>query len=110
LVNWVDQATAREIGQFRELAELHYGRVDARLEQRLSEMDQRLSLMEQRLSLMDQRLTLMDQHFTQRLGQLKAELQADMAAQRAETIKWMILFWVGTTVPLAGLMIALIKP
>ena len=38
LVTWVDQATARELGHIRELAELHYGRFDARLEQRLAEI------------------------------------------------------------------------
>jgi hypothetical protein len=32
-----------------------------------------------------------------------------MARQRADLVKWMFLFWVGTTAPLAGLMIALIK-
>jgi hypothetical protein len=64
LVTWVDQATARELGHIRELAELHCGRFDARLEQRLAEL-------------------------------------------RAELIKWMFLFWVGTIVPVAGLMVVL---
>ena len=32
-----------------------------------------------------------------------------MANQRDDLLKWMFLFWVGTMVPLAGLMIALIK-
>jgi len=33
----------------------------------------------------------------------KAELQAGLASQRAELIKWMFLFWAGTA--LAGLLI-----
>jgi hypothetical protein len=73
LVTWVDEATARELGHIRELAELHYSRFDARLEQRL------------------------------------AELRAELAAQRSDLIKWMFLFWIGTIVPLAGLMVALVK-
>jgi hypothetical protein len=32
-----------------------------------------------------------------------------MAIQRGDLIKWMFLFWVGTIVPLAGLMVALVK-
>jgi len=32
-----------------------------------------------------------------------------MANQRADLVKWMFFFWVGTIVPLAGLVIALIK-
>ncbi len=32
-----------------------------------------------------------------------------MANQRADLVKWMFMFWVGTIVPLAGLMIALAK-
>jgi hypothetical protein len=66
LVTWVDGATAREMQLIREMAELHYSRFDARLEQRVAEL-------------------------------------------KAELIKWMFLFWVGTIVPLAGLIVALVK-
>jgi ABC-type phosphate transport system auxiliary subunit len=95
LVTWVDQATARELGHIRELAELHYGRFDARLEQRLAELRAELDA---------------------RVGSVRAELEAridrvDLRIEtvRAELIKWMFLFWVGTVVPLAGLMVALLK-
>jgi len=89
LVTWVDQATAREIGLIRELADLHYSRFDARLEQRLAELRAELLAEIGRLD-----------------GRIDA-LRLEMAAQRAELIKWMFLFWVGTIVPLAGLMVAL---
>jgi hypothetical protein len=36
-------------------------------------------------------------------------LEKRLAEQRADLIKWMFLFWIGTVVPLAGLMIALYK-
>lgn len=36
-------------------------------------------------------------------------LEKRLAEQRADLLKWMFIFWVGTVVPLAGLMIALIK-
>ena len=43
------------------------------------------------------------------LAELCAELRTEMANQRADLIKWMLIFWVGTIVPLAGLVIALTK-
>ena len=50
-----------------------------------------------------------DAHLEKRLGDLRAELRTEMANQRAELIKWMFIFWAGTVVPLAGLMVALVK-
>jgi succinate dehydrogenase/fumarate reductase flavoprotein subunit len=84
LVTWVDEATARELGHIRELAELHYSRFDARLEQRQAELRADL------------------------IGRIET-LRTEMATQRSDLIKWMFLFWIGTIVPLAGLMVALVK-
>jgi hypothetical protein len=84
LVTWVDEATARELGHIRELAELHYSRFDARLDQRLADLRADL------------------------YGRIEA-LRTELAVQRGDLIKWMFLFWVGTIVPLAGLMVALVK-
>ena len=47
--------------------------------------------------------------FDAKLEQRVAELRRDMADQRADLIKWMFIFWVGTVVPLAGLILALHK-
>lgn len=38
-----------------------------------------------------------------------AEVRAEMAGQRADLIKWMFIFWAGTVIPLAGLLIALTR-
>jgi hypothetical protein len=84
LVTWVDDATARELGRIRELAELHYSRFDARLDQRLAALRADL------------------------YGRIEA-LRTELAVQRGDLVKWMFLFWVGTIVPLAGLMVALVK-
>jgi hypothetical protein len=40
---------------------------------------------------------------------MKAELRAEMANHRADLIKWMFIFWAGTVIPLAGLMVALLR-
>jgi hypothetical protein len=45
--------------------------------------------------------------FEARLEKGLAEVRAEMAAQRADLIKWMFIFWAGTVIPLAGLAIAL---
>ena len=106
LVTWVDQATARELGHVRELAELHYGRFDARLEQRLAELRADV----------DARIESLRTELHTRIESLRTDLytridavRVEMMAQRADLIKWMFLFWVGTIVPLAGLMVALVR-
>jgi len=43
------------------------------------------------------------------MGALKAELRADLAEHRADLMKWMFIFWAGTVIPLAGLMVALTR-
>jgi hypothetical protein len=77
--------------RIRELAELHYSRFEARLEQRLAELRAELQ-----------------GEFARVDGRIDS-LRVEMAAQRAELIKWMFVFWLGTIVPLAGLMVALVK-
>jgi hypothetical protein len=47
--------------------------------------------------------------FEARLEKGLAEVRTEMAAQRAELIKWMFIFWAGTVIPLAGLAIALTR-
>lgn len=88
LVTWVDQGWTYQMAQLRELADLHYSRFDARLEQRLAEMRAALQT---------------------EMAQGDASLRAEMAAQRADLIKWMFIFWAGTVIPIAGLLIALVK-
>lgn len=40
-------------------------------------------------------------------ARFEAKLDQRTAEVRAELIKWMFLFWIGTVVPLAGLIVAL---
>ena len=40
-------------------------------------------------------------------ARFEAKLDQRIAEVRAELLKWMFLFWVGTVIPLAGLMVAL---
>ena len=40
-------------------------------------------------------------------ARFEAKLDQRIAEVRAELLKWMFLFWAGTVIPLAGLMVAL---
>ena len=81
----------------RDLNELNFARFDAKMEQRLGELKARIDGVEARL----------EARLDQSIGGLRSEVRAQLAEQRAELLKWMFLFWAGTVVPLAGLILAL---
>ena len=86
LLAWLDDGNAMNRAVVRDMADAYFARFDSRLEQRLAESDGR---------------------FERRLAETAAQLRVEMAGQRADLIKWMFVFWIGTIVPLAGLIIAL---
>ena len=88
LVEWFNQVDATYRTDLRELNELNFARFDAKLEQRFAESDGKW----------ERRFAEMDAKWEQRIAQLRGDL-----------IKWMFIFWTGTTVTLFGGMIALIK-
>jgi hypothetical protein len=92
----------------REFNELNFQRFDAKVEQRFAEFDARL---ERRFAEMDgkweQRLAASDATWEQRLGRLEVTVERRLGATSSNLIKWMFGFWIGTLVPLAGLILAL---
>ena len=66
LVNWLNQMDTTYRTDLREVNELNFARFDAKLEQRASELDAKIDLR-------------------------TAELRRDMAALRADMIKWMFV-------------------
>lgn len=48
-----------------------------------------------------------DAKLEQRLAEVRSELRQDIAALRADLIKWMFVFWVGNFATTAGLVFAL---
>jgi len=50
-----------------------------------------------------------DAKLEQRIGELRAELRAELASLRADLIKWMFIFWAGTTMTVLGTTLALLK-
>ena len=102
---WEEAATVNRVA-VREVADLYYARFDARLEKGLAEVRSDMNKGFAKVyAEMDKGLA----EVRSELAKGSAQLRSEMANQRADLLKWMFLFWVGTMVPLAGLMIALIK-
>lgn len=102
LVNWMNQVDATYRTEFRDLFEVHFGRFDAKLEQRVAQLDAKF----------DQRVTQLDAKFEQRVTQLEARLDQRMAQletrierMKSELLRWNFLFWIGTL----GTVVALLK-
>jgi hypothetical protein len=47
--------------------------------------------------------------FQERLERVADQIRAEIASQMRDQMKWMFVFWVGTVVPLGGLILALAK-
>jgi hypothetical protein len=92
LVTWVSEAQTVSRVEFRELADQYFARLADQLDERIARrLDERIALSEARL---DTKL---------------ANLRADVISQMRDQMKWMFAFWIGTLVPLAGLIVALGK-
>jgi hypothetical protein len=126
LVNWLNEMDTSYRDDLRDLNELNFARFDAKLEQRASELDAKMDRVAGKLDAkIDRFASELDAKMDRVAGKLDAkidrfasdldkkidlrtaELRRDMAAQRANLITWMFVFWAGTVVPLAGLMLAL---
>ena len=97
LVQWFNEVDATYRSDLRELNDLNFARFDAKLEQRVAGLDSKI---EQRTAELRAELARLE-------ARLEARLDVGLAAQRSDLIKWMFVFWAGTIVPLAGLMITL---
>ena len=79
----------------RELNELNFARFDAKLEQRAAELGAKI----------EHRVAELRTYLETRL----AEQDSKLNQQRAELVRWMFVFWIGTLAPLAGLIILLTR-
>lgn len=77
LVELLNQVDATYRSELRDQNETNFARFDAKLEQRLVELDAKW-------------------------GQRWADLRTEMAAMRADLIKWMFLFWAPTALAVVG--------
>jgi len=88
LVDWFNQVDLTYRSELREMNELNFARFDARVGERFAESDARF----------ERRFAEFESKWERRLGDLRAEL-----------IRWMFVFWAGSTVTTAGLVIAAAK-
>lgn len=83
LVEWFNQVDATYRADLRELNEANFARFDAKLDQRVAELR----------------------------GEMQtgfAQLRPEMSALRSELIKWMFIFWTGSAVTAAGLVLVVV--
>jgi ABC-type phosphate transport system auxiliary subunit len=94
LVEWFNKVDATYRADLRELNELNFARFDAKVEQRLAQLGADIRA-----------------EFHREIAGLRAELRGELgdvrtglAGLKAELVKWMFLFWVGTAVTVIGLL------
>ena len=99
LVEWFNQMDTTFQSNLKELNELNFQRFDAKLEQRLAEFNAKL----------EQRLAHLETKWEERIGRLEVEfagfresMTSQISVLRAELIKWMFLFWLGTVATMLG--------
>lgn len=100
LVEWFNAVDSDYKSDLKEINELNWNRFQAGLRSGLDRhsLEIRGELGELRGEL-QRRFAAIDTRF--------AKVDVQTAELRAELIKWMFLFWIGTVVPLGGLMVAL---
>jgi hypothetical protein len=96
LVDWFNAVDLTYRTDLRELNELNFARLDAKLEQRLAELRGEL-LVELRTGI---------QQVRTEIQQVRADLHAEILQVRVELLRWMFGFWVTTLIGIAGLAIA----
>lgn len=103
----------------RELAELFLARSEARIDQRMAELraefhsaigglrGELFSAVGELRGELHSGLASLRGELHSQGATLRGDVNASLANQRAELLKWMFLFWAGTVVPLAGLILAI---
>jgi hypothetical protein len=107
LVEWFNAVDSTYKSDMKELNELSWNRFRAELR---SELDQHFSGIRRefdaRFAGIDRRFATMDSQFAG-IETRFALVDVKIADLRTELIKWMFLLWIGTIVPLGGLMVVL---
>ena len=117
LVEWFNQVDSTYRADLRELNELNFARFDAKLEQRIAELDSQFARrwldfeakVEMRLATFEAKIAERLTTFETKIEKRLAEFDLRLNGVRAELIKWMFVFWIGTLAPLAGLIILLTR-
>ncbi len=98
LVEWFNQVDATYRNDLRELNEANFARFDAKLEQRLAETKAE----------MHAGFARSDAKLEQRLAETKADLRQEIARVRADLLKWMFVYWLGSVAANAALIVTVV--
>ena len=86
LVEWFNKVDATYRADLRERNDLNFARFDAKVGERLAGLRAEIDV---------------------KLADLRSELLDRIRQTESRLLRWMFAFWIGTLVPLAGLMVAL---
>ena len=117
LVEWFNQVDATYRADLRELNELNFARFEASMKQQMAELEARL---ERRItqvatefaklvSALESKFDAQSAELRANVAQVEAKLDHRITGLRADLIKWMFAFWIGTLAPLAGLIVILTR-
>ena len=102
-VSYLNQIDTGYRSELRESNELNFARFDAKLEQRVAELRAEL----------DQGIAALRAEFVQEnaemRGDLRTEFNKGLASLETKLIRWMFVFWAGSTLTILGTMLALLK-
>ncbi len=76
------------ISELRDLNELNFARFDAKLEQRIAEVKADIAVLHGKVE--------------SQVDALSSKIDTQAESLRAELIKWMFLFWLGTVATMLG--------
>lgn len=102
-MSYLNQIDSSYRSELRELNELNFARFDAKLEQRVTRLDAKL---EQGIATLEARL---EQRIAELRGELRTEFHTGLAALETKLIRWMFVFWAGSTLTILGTMLALLR-
>ena len=88
LVDWFNQVDATYRSELRDLNELNFARFDAKLEQRIAEVKADIAVLHGKVE--------------SQVDALSSKIDTQAESLRAELIKWMFLFWLGTVATMLG--------
>lgn len=103
LVDWLGNMDLTYRAELRELNELNFSRLEARLDLRVGEV--RTELL--------RKMGELETRLRQEIGDLRSEIRAGFAELESRLtsrlVRWMFVFWTGTTITLLGAMFAMLK-
>ena len=113
LVDWFNMVDATYRADLRELNELNFARLDAKLEQRIGELRAAMyagfARTDARVDKLDARMDQIKTELDAGLGQMKMELHARMAKLETRLTQRLFAFWVAQAAATAGLVFAVVK-